>query len=99
MCNFCRNAFCDPTLDHDNDLSYFHIGDHDDGYCMSIRSGDMRPVAIVFTDTTCRSSGYCQDVGYYYPKFCPECGRKITERDSLLKLDSLIDQLGSLIDR
>lgn len=75
-CFMCNNALTDDFLDDENDLSYYGLGYADKGFCIRLVSGDRKPVRIIFEQWICNQ---WSTVGVYYPKFCPECGRKITE--------------------
>ena len=79
----CCNARVDDSgdLTDDNDLSYTSIGSVDDGYRIMIRSGDGRLVSIIF-EAANKSSNEMKVVGRYQPKFCPNCGRPLTEYDT-----------------
>ena len=74
-CSFCNNAWCDPELEHWNDLSYLHIGKGVNGFCVHLRSGDLKETVLL------ASSGM-HDVWVYSPKYCPECGRRLLENKS-----------------
>lgn len=74
MCRYClTSAVCDELTD-DNDLSYTPLGCHNTS-TLYICSGGGRGVYLIF-ESTDRKSG-----GIYRPKFCPECGRRITENE------------------
>ena len=71
-CEFCYNAYVEPDLDSDNELSYSPVGNPVDGYSMFIRSGDGRPTAIVVSHGS-------ENVIYYKMRYCPNCGRRLFE--------------------
>lgn len=73
-CDFCRNAHTCYLLAHDNDLSYKSIGKVDDEYRLYLRTGNDRPTSLLFEHGN-------ELVGFYRPKFCPECGRKLYENE------------------
>ena len=79
-CNVCFNARVsdDYELNDDNDLSYHYVGDCAKGHGICIASGDGKPLRILF-DKYEEKLGRKVDVGIYYPKFCPECGRELNE--------------------
>lgn len=79
-CGMCDNAFVNPELRPDNDLSYFTLGDSVDGKRMMFRSGDGKPVQIIVEEFD-RKSMQWGLIGYYTPKFCPNCGRKLVENE------------------
>ncbi len=92
-CKFCFNArvyrptdeeMIDPfstELTDDNDSS-----SHGVGQCYSkerrfmINSGNGKPVNIEFEEWSFKAERWIT-VGRYYPKFCPECGRRLNEYD------------------
>lgn len=75
-CSFCVNAACDGVLTPENDLSYMSIGCAADGFSVFLRSGGGRSTQILFEQ---RSGRFWGLRAFYYPKFCPECGRRLTE--------------------
>ena len=85
-CGMCNNAFVDPELRPDNDLSYFTLGDSVDGKRMMLRSGAGKPVEIIMEEFD-RKSMRWGVVGCYIPKFCPNCGRKLVENERSLAND------------
>ena len=78
-CGMCLNAYTDEELNSDNDLSYFTIGKCEDGYRMLFRTGDGRPTGVV-VEKWFESSGW-HSIGFYQPKFCPNCGRELKENE------------------
>ena len=90
-CKYCFNArvykpteeeLMDPfatELTDENDFSSCSIG-----HCFSrnrrfmINSGDSHPVNIEFQEWTDKMPEWHR-VGIYYPKYCPECGRRLDE--------------------
>ena len=85
-CAYCKNAFTDERLDETNDDSYISIGRSMDGFSMSLdaRALGRPPVSITLFM-------YQPDiqknimVSQFTPKYCPMCGRKITENEPFLK--------------
>lgn len=77
-CFMCTNAHTDPELNSDNDLSYITIGDFTPKRRMMFRSGDGRTTQIIVEEFD-EKSGCWQLVGFYRPKFCPNCGRELIE--------------------
>lgn len=69
-CGMCASAYTDPELNSGNDLSYISVGKWAHGYRAFLRSGDGRPIEIVFE--TWGTSW--ESIGVYRPKFCPNCG-------------------------
>lgn len=74
-CEMCTSAYTDPELDSDHDLSYFSIGEWESGYRALLRSGAGQATGIIFE----RWGTTWQTVGFYRPKFCPNCGRELAE--------------------
>lgn len=78
-CQMCLNARVDNSrgLTDDNDLSYVSVGSVDGGYRIMIRSGDGKPVSVIF-EATNKDHNEMKVVGRYQPNFCPNCGRQLT---------------------
>ena len=74
-CRMCANAFTDPELNIDNDLSYIGIGECEKGYRMLPHSGDGRPTTIL-VEKWFDGTGW-MTIGHYQPKYCPNCGREL----------------------
>lgn len=100
QCPFCFNAYVyakmpkteedyfDNELDDSNDFSSSGIGHSVDGYSIMFNSGAGRACNVEFRKW---HEGYgWAPVGYYYPKYCPECGRKLDEYE--------IDERGTSYD-
>ena len=85
ICGKCFNARMgfDDNLTDDNDMSSFSIGKSQDGFRMMYTSGDGKPPRIEAQQWDERVGWY--NVGIYYPKHCPECGREITEYGEINK--------------
>ena len=77
-CFMCTNAHTDPDLTSNDDLSYITIGDSLPKKRMMFRTGDGRTTQII-TEEFDEKSGCWQLVGFYRPKFCPNCGRELIE--------------------
>lgn len=86
-CRFCFNSriyeeqeddwLSDPFTD-ENDSSSICVGHASKNRCIYISSGHGEPTRIEFDEW----SDECQrwiTTAKYYPKYCPECGRKIDE--------------------
>lgn len=73
-CDFCRNAYTDEELSHDNDLSYLTIGkcDTTKNIRAYLRSGDKKHTVLMVEE------GH-DLIWIYHPNFCPNCGRELTE--------------------
>ncbi len=77
-CDMCLNAHVDPDLTSDNDLSFFSIGRCEKSYRLVYRSGDGKPTSILAERWNIRRCCW-EEIGFYHPKFCPNCGRRLTE--------------------
>lgn len=88
-CHFCYNAhvwakepkieedYFDEGLNDDNDGSSCNIGHCSKNFDMMFNSGMGRACNIEIRKW---HEGYgWAPIGYYYPKFCPECGRELIE--------------------
>lgn len=75
-CQFCLDASCDPEgkLTTENDYSSLPVGSVAEGYRMSIDVGCGKPLKICITHWNPQMQQNVL-VGFYKPKFCPECGR------------------------
>lgn len=84
-CRMCDNAYINPLLCDDDDLSYVSVGDFAEKRRMMIRSGDRKPVEIIVEEFDDKSGWHL--VGDYRPNFCPNCGRDLrmdyTKREQL----------------
>lgn len=86
-CSMCLNARLDDELTDNNDFSSSTIEyNKSNNFRMMLSSGAGKPLRIE-AELWSSSVKRWITVGQYYPKFCPECGRKITEyrRQSSLK--------------
>ena len=87
-CHFCYNAYAwakephededyfDGGLHDENDFSSSTIGFSDGKHQFYINSGGGRAINIEACEWY---NGRWHTIGYYFPKFCPECGRKLDE--------------------
>ncbi|MDE6020474.1 MAG: hypothetical protein K2H01_05735 [Ruminococcus sp.] len=77
-CFMCTNARVDFEFTDKNDFSSIGVGVSDTGFRMSIDAGFGKPLRI---DVSMWDEGLQQNklVCRYFPKFCPNCGRKINE--------------------
>lgn len=78
-CKMCLNAHVDPDLTSDNDFSFFGVGECERSYRLAFRTGDGRPTGIL-VECYDRGIGW-NTIGFYWPKFCPNCGRRLTENE------------------
>ena len=75
-CSMCNNAKVDDELNSDCDLSYFVVGRCKHGFRILLGSGGGSPVRLIFE----RNNGDSWNtVGIYFPSFCPNCGRELSE--------------------
>lgn len=83
-CRFCENNRTNPEWELDEEqVSYaMTIGRTENGIRMMLTKNPYEPLMITIDrwNEKLRPPQW-QLVGYYYPKFCPECGRKIDEYD------------------
>ena len=70
-CRFCFDATLEPDLEG-CDLSYHYVGESEQQKRIMIRSGNGKPMAIMFEEL---SGNQWHTVGIYEPKFCPMCGK------------------------
>lgn len=82
-CNFCFNAYvqpvdlaCDIYLDDTNDFHSATVGFSDKHIQLYINSGSGEALNLEVCEL--RDNRW-YTVSKYYPKFCPECGRKLDE--------------------
>lgn len=76
-CGMCNNARIDDSLTDDNDASFIGIGKCAKGYRIMLCSGWRQPLRIEFEEWHDRTGWSV--IGKYFPKYCPECGRRIFE--------------------
>ena len=76
-CGMCDNAFVNPELSKDNDLSYVTVGKCMAKMRMMVRSGDGKSTQIIVERYDPVSGWYL--AGSYRPRFCPNCGRELVE--------------------
>lgn len=85
-CKYCFNANTDSELTPENDLHYIALGVGEKGYSVYFKTGDGRPTEILFEDRknlkTSTGLAAC-----YIPKYCPECGRELTENRKWLEAE------------
>lgn len=84
-CEMCYNARIsdDPELTDETDVSYFTIGAIEKYRIMS-GAGGGKPPRLLF-EVWNEKYGIWQTIGHYIPKYCPNCGRKITEYEEKQK--------------
>lgn len=87
-CRYCTNAFTDLRLDRHHDLSYLPIGKAEKGVTAFIRSSaEYRPPVCIIVQQYREKIKQNVDIVHYTPKFCPVCGREITENKTFLQED------------
>lgn len=81
-CRFCENHRVNHDLDltEEQDFYAMIIGKFEKGHRIMFNKQPHQTLCIDFEvwREDLKTPQY-QLVGYYYPKFCPECGRKIDE--------------------
>lgn len=83
-CKFCANNRTNPEweLDEEQCAYAMTVGMVEKGYRIMLNKDPYRPLEISFDAWNANlKTPQWQQVGGYYPKFCPECGRKIDEYD------------------
>lgn len=93
-CKYCFNArvykptdeeLMDPfatELTDDNDFSSCGVGESSMGTRFMISSGNGEPVRLEI-DKFFEDYQEWYTVGKYYPKYCPECGRRLDEYEKV----------------
>lgn len=76
----CNNARIDDELTDENDYSAVVVGCSARGYRFVLSSGWNRPLRIEIEKWLDKTGWYF--IGEYIPRYCPNCGRKITEYDN-----------------
>lgn len=84
-CSFCFSAAFDSELDELNDYGSRTIGKMPHDYRLMFSSGCGLPPRIEFDEYDYDIKEWRLRLGSYFPKFCPECGRKITEYQDKIK--------------
>ena len=77
-CNFCCNSRVEPELDDNNDFSSFSIGRSAPLSRLMLSSCCGKPVRFE-VEYWSKDHEQWFECGCYYPKYCPECGRKLDE--------------------
>ena len=81
-CRYCYDHTVDPELTEENDFSSVPVGESNDYFRLSIDTGGKEPPRIeawAFIPYI----GENRRVAVYRPKYCPECGRRLREENSL----------------
>ena len=78
LCRFCLNARVDDELTDDNDFSSFSVGSSANNYRIMISFGGGKPGRLEVDQW---AGNHWFTVARYYPKYCPECGRKLDDYD------------------
>ena len=83
-CRFCDNHMVNHDLDltEEQDFYAITVGKYEKGHRIMFHKQPYQPLCIdiEYWNENLKTPQW-QLVGYYYPKFCPECGRKIDEYD------------------
>lgn len=77
-CRWCNNCKVDHHLNEENDFHAGTVGDTAPRYQIMIETGNRDSCRIEFNCWDDKTKMW-HTVGRYYPKYCPECGRKIEE--------------------
>ena len=77
-CYMCNNARIDDDLTDYNDFYSGTIGSFSHDCRIMLTSGSGKPLRIEIARWSDKRQQW-EDIGIYYPKFCPECGREIVE--------------------
>lgn len=77
-CYLCDSARLTDDLEDYNDFSSSVIGSFSHDCRIMLSSGNGKPLRIDIARWNNESQRWV-DIGIYYPKYCPECGRKIWE--------------------
>ena len=77
-CYLCDNARLNDELEDYNDFHSSTIGSFSHDCRIMLSSGWGKPLRIEIARWNDDVQEW-QDIGIYYPKFCPECGREIRE--------------------
>lgn len=80
-CYLCDNARLNNGLEDYNDFSSSCIGSFSQDCRIMLTSGSGKPLRIEIA-RWCEEAERWVDIGFYYPKFCPECGREIWEYEN-----------------
>ena len=81
-CNFCTNGRTHEELNDDNDYGSHTIDGYrieDKGYRLMLTYGWGKPLRIEADVWNDKRKEWSLHVLQYYPKFCPECGRRLSE--------------------
>lgn len=85
-CEFCDNGRTNDDLDDDNDYGSISIDgiQHDNvGYRLMLTYGWGKPLRIEADVWNDKRKEWSLHVLQYYPKYCPECGRRLSEYGAL----------------
>jgi len=83
-CRFCANNRTNLEWELDEEQVFYAmtVGMTEDGYRIMYNKKPYRPLELIFEKWNSKlSPTVWQTMGVYYPKYCPECGRKIDEYD------------------
>ena len=80
-CYLCDNARLNCELEDYNDFHSSGIGSFSHDCRIMLTSGSGKPLRIEIARWNDKVQQW-EDIGIYYPKYCPECGREIKEYGS-----------------
>lgn len=78
LCPFCLNARICSELTEYTDFSSYSVGFSEKGFRIMFNSGFGSPPRLQFEFLSFHG---WEAVGIYFLKYCPVCGRKISEYD------------------
>lgn len=114
VCKFCFNAhvyanlpnneedYFDEGLHDGNDFSSHTIGHGSSKIQMFINSGNDEAVNIEvcrWTEGGYRGNDGWSTVAKYYPKYCPECGRKLAEYSVMERGQAFVKSGKSFVEK
>lgn len=83
-CKFCANNRTNPEWELEEDQVFYamSVGKSENSTRIMFVKNPNEPLMLEVSRWNDKiNPQQWQPVGYYYPKFCPECGRKIDEYD------------------
>ena len=75
-CHMCNNARADDELTEDNNLSYLAVGESVRRFRILFASGGGKPFRLLVEFLI---DNRWSTAAVYYPKYCPNCGRRLLE--------------------
>ena len=82
-CSYCHDHVTDPYLTEENDAASQTIGDSEQHLHLFFTTGGRRAPRIEVWQVFPSERFVTENrlVAHYFPKFCPECGRRINQED------------------